>query len=199
MRSLIWILLLGAALFGCAGYAQQVSRQAAEGVVQGATTGQAAIDVAALSRSVVASARDEALGPATEALLAKLVRDLGEEVRRQVATIITRELVRALVDEALGQQTRAEVAAIRETMFGAPLQQDVDALVADAVPKIVQAASVQLQSTIGPIEAKADQEAAKWRPVAIGFAAGSMLLLAGLAILLHHHRRLLTSLRLTAG
>lgn len=193
MNRLLFALLV--VLSGCAGYVAQTSQQAAAGAVAGATTGQAATDIDRLAASATAAARDEVLGPATDALLQKIVADVGAEVRRQVAAVLTRELVRALVDEALGRQTLEEVDQLRETMFGQPLQTDVDAVIADAIPRLAQALQTQLQSTITPLRVEADQEAAKWRPVAYGFAAGSALLLVGLVVLLHHHRKVLETMK----
>jgi hypothetical protein len=180
--------LLSLALSGCA---SNLARQA----VVGATTGQAQADINSLAstagtaagQAAASAARNELLGPATsemsDTLVKKLAADIGIEIRRA----ISRELIRSLIDEALGQTTLTELDVARERLVGRPLQYDLDALIDAEVPRLAQAISAAVSTQVKPLTA----EATKWEPLAIGLGAGSFFLLAALITMLHHHRQVI--------
>jgi len=180
-----------------------VGQQAATGAVAGVTSDDSKTKLSSLASTAASAARDEALGPNTDAALQKLLADLdtriqtlltnmGATTQGQLNGIITaqlreqiRTLVRQTIDEALGAVTLQEADALREELFGAPLQKNLDALIDSATPHISQVVQQAVQSSVTPLKSEADAEAAKWEPIAIGFAIGAALLVVCLVVLLY--------------
>ena len=216
MRPIVLALVL---CCGCGTYFTGLGHNVATGALDEVTGDAGTKRLTDLEKKVVTTARDEALGPTTDAELQKLITDTGITTRAQlnelIAGLITsalqeklRETVRIAVNEALGSTTLKEVATFRETMVGMPLQKDLDDLIDSASPHLTRALSAAVHQavqqaitvSIAPIKTDVDQEAAKWKPIAIGFAVGCGLLLIGLIFggyVLWNHAKVIK--RLTSG
>ena len=185
---------------GCSPTFSSWGHAAAAGAVDELTGDAGAAKLAELSAEVAgaaaASAREEILGDASDALVAKLVASAGAQARAELEAILTerlqariRQTLRLEIDEALGATTRGELAALREEVAGTPLQADMDALIDAAAPHLAQAvqqavagAVITLQSEVEKAKVESELEAKQWRPIAIGFAVGSGLLLVVLVL-----------------
>ena len=216
MASSRLVLLLALGLCGCGStYFTGLGHDAAQGALNAVTSDAAKKQLSGLSTAATKAARDEALGPTTDAELQKLVLSTGKTTRAQVdelvAGLITEALqaklkqtVRQAIDEAFGKTTLKEAAALREELVGTPLQQDLDHLIDAAAPRLAKAVQQAVQASVAPLtkdanqlKTEADQEAAKWRPVAIGFAVGAGILLICLifsAFVILNHRRVIEAL-----
>jgi hypothetical protein len=196
---------------GCAPYFTGMGQNAATGAVNGLTTDDSKKKLDGLVTDATKSARDEALGPNTDAAGRKLIDDWGTELRAQINAIITAELqaklkklVRDAIDEALGGKTLTDADTLRERLVGPPLQKDLDDLIDAASPHLAAAVTQAVQSSLAPInkdvqavQTSVDAEAAKWKPIAIAFAIGCALLLVCLVfayLMLRHHRQVIDSL-----
>lgn len=163
------------------------------------------------AKAATDSARDELLGQVTRDDIVRLEVAAGDGARAQLERLITvrlqeriRQTLRLSIDEALGARTRAEVDALREELAGDPLRLDVEALIDEAAPHLAQAvqaavagAVMPLQTDVAKAQAAADLEAAKWRPIAIGFAVGAGLLLVCLVLaitLIRSHQKTIVAL-----
>lgn len=164
----------------------------------------------ALVTALTKAAREDALGPETSAAIQKLVKETGITTRAELDQIITaklqdklRETVRKILDEALGPATVKETGVLREELLGKPAQDDVNALIDAAAPHLaaatqqaVQAALVPVKSETDSLRTAADSEAAKWKPIAIGFGVGGgclLLCVVVLTIALRSHRKVIES------
>jgi hypothetical protein len=173
-----------------------IGHRTAAGAVDEVTTDASADRLAELAAKVSAAAAAGALGDASDLAVDRLVAAAGESARREIDAMITvrlqaklRETVRLSLDEALGRATQREVDAIREELVGPPLRADLDALIDAAAPHLADALQKAVSASITPVEAQvaqakteADQEAAKWRPIAIAFACGAGLLIVCLVL-----------------
>jgi hypothetical protein len=200
MRSIVLFLAL---LFcGCSPYFTGVGHDLTAGAMQEATSTASKKALTELTVSAMQGARNEALGTTTQADLKALTSGLGDDIRAQLNGLITaelttqlRQLIRTLIDEALGVTTLQEVGALREELVGTALQQDIDAIITSEVPKLTQSLQHNIKVSLAPIETTADNDLAKWKPIAIGFAIGSGLLLIcmviGLVLVLRSHQKVL--------
>jgi F0F1-type ATP synthase membrane subunit c/vacuolar-type H+-ATPase subunit K len=193
---------------GCASYFTGMGQNAATGAVNGITSDDSKKKLDGLASAATKAARDEALGPTTDADGQKLITDWGAALRGQLNTLITKELqdklretIRQAIDEALGKRTLKDVDALREELVGPPFQKDLDDAIDSAKPHLSSAVQDALQTSLGTIkvdlsnvQTQADQEAAKWKPIAIGFAIGTGFLLLCLifaVILIRGHRKMI--------
>ncbi len=208
------VLLVLTCCCGCGSYFTSWGHDAATGAIDAVTNDNARKRVAALTTDAVKAAREEALGPTTDAELQRLVTAAGDTAKAQLNTMVVqltatlqvqlRQMVRAAINEALGTTTLKEVGALREEVAGPPLQKDIDALIDSASPHLTQAVQQAIQTSLAPLKIEvstlktdADAEAAKWKPIAIGFAIGCGFLLIGLIFgvyVLRSHRRIIESL-----
>lgn len=196
--------LLALCLFasGCAPYVHDLSQVSATGYVDGFTSDDSKKKLGGLATSVVGDARDKALDDDTTKRLQVLVDAMGASLRTNLlktrddlldATLRAeidaevarlsdelQDLVRALVDEALGHDTLVRAGMLREELVGAPLRADVDAL----APHL----SAALQASLDRVKADADAEASKYKAVAIGLGAGAFAMLVALGVVLHESR-----------
>lgn len=221
LRVLVFLAVLSC---GCGSYFTEAGHDAATGAVGGVTSPDATKRLSDLTAAATKSARDELLGPNTDAELRallerldpeiqKLLRDTAATAREQLNTLITqelearvRQLLRSSIDEALDAKTLGEANALREELVGTPLQKDLDALIDAAAPHLsaalaqaVQTSLAPLQSDLGKIKVDADTAAQKWKPIAIGFAVGTGILLICLVlavlVIRSHHRMIATLMR----
>ena len=138
---------------------------------------------------VVAAARDEALGPATNAEIQTIVRDTGATARRQLA-----DAVRDSLADALGSETEARIGVLREQLVGAPLRADIDTLIEQETPRLEAAIQGALTRSLAPMRAEEE----RWRPVAVGLGVGaSCLFLAVVALAIERRRHVKTIAKLT--
>ena len=184
-------------LTGCASYYTASGRAAAEGALDDLTGPDAGARYAAVAaettRAAGAAARSELLGLETQVAATALIKTVGDTAKSEVAGVVRAagggaraellkertdllKTVRLALDEALSKETLREVAALREELAGAPLQDDLDAIVDSAAPHLAVAVTTALGKVVLPVQAAADAEAAEWRPVAIAFAVGCGLL-----------------------
>ncbi len=212
MGARLIVLLLALEVCGCGSYFTGVGHDAASGALSAVTSDDTKKKLVSLTTEAVKGARDEALGPTTDAELQKLVNDTAATTRAQLNEMITvtlqervRQTIRLAIDEALGKYTLKEADTLREELFGVPLQHDLDQLIDAAAPHLTQAVqgavqqAVQtaIQTSVTPLKTDVDQEAAKWRPIAIGFAVGTCLLVICLifvAFALVSHRKVIEAL-----
>lgn len=194
---------------GCGSYFKGVGQNAATGAVDGITTDDSKKKLTGLVTDATKAARDEALSPETDQKVQKLITDSGATARAQLETLTTslqtrlRQTVRLSLDELGSPKTLKDADALREELVGPPLQKDVNDLIDAAAPHLASAVQQAVQSSLAPLKteeatlkADADQEASKWKPIAIGFGVGTGILLVCLvfaAFLLRHHRRLIDS------
>jgi hypothetical protein len=188
---------------GCGSYYTTSGHAAAQGALDDLTSPDAGARYAAVAseatRAAAVTAREELIGPATRADATALVKAAGGELRVQLnasGKVLRDELLRS-VHGALGAKTLKDVAALREELAGAPLQADVDALVDSAAPHLAAAITTALSKVVVPVQAAADAEAARWKPIAVAFAIGCGLLLACLGFagwLIRGHQRTIRAL-----
>ncbi len=203
-----WILLVAILCCGCGGYFQGIGHDMAVGAVNQITTDDSKKALAGIATEATKAARDEALGPTTDADIQKLIKDTGATTRSELEMIIVdvlkarlKEALRAAIDEALGKKTLSEADTLREELVGKPAQDDVNALIDAASPHLAAAAQQAVQAALQPIKSEsdnlkiqADAEAAKWKPIAIGFGVGGACLLICLVVLvlaLRSHRQVI--------
>jgi hypothetical protein len=195
---------------GCGSYFTEAGHDLTVGAMQEATSDASKKKLTELATSAVQGARNEALGSTTQADIDKLVVSIGDSVRAQLNTLITaqlqaelRQLVVVIVNDLLGANTLHKADELREELVGAPLQKDIDALIAIEVPKITIAIEHSIQTPLAPIVNTVDQEAAKWKPIAVGFAVGSgcllLCLVFALLIIRSHHNTIVKLLRERPG
>jgi hypothetical protein len=213
-------ILLMVCACGCAGAIGNAAKTATQSAIDTATDAKSKEELDALAKSLTDTARDELLSDATrrrlqgivDAVLADAkvqavaIRDslLDERLRADVVALreeilgdSLRALVRRLIDEALGPVTMAEVGAIREELVGAPLQRDLDALIAAEAPKLSAAVHASIDSAVADANKQADAEIAKYKTVVIAIAAVACALLISLGVCIHlirTHRKILTAL-----
>ncbi len=211
--------LLALALTGCSPPFAAWGHDAAKGALDATTDDAAKKQVA----EVVGAARDEGLGPNTDAKLKTLEDNALARARTAIDAMIVAEIqkigpmlqaiIRKSIDEALGPTTQKEIGQarenlvgpplltdadnLREELFGPPLQKDLAALGPVIQTTVHDAVTHALKDTITPIQTAADQEAAKWKPIAIGIGVGGVMLLITLIITVHvlrSHRKLIDTL-----
>lgn len=179
---------------------------AAVGAVDGVSLPDSKTRLAGVVTDATKAARDEAFGPTTETDIRNIVQDFGVTARGELESLITlrvqerlQQTVRLTLDEALGPTTLAEADALRERLLGQPLQNDLSAAIDGAAPHlsaVVQASLGPLGKEVVTLKTDADSEAAKWKPIAIGFGIGSVgLLVCGvfLILALRSHRKVIES------
>jgi hypothetical protein len=199
-------------LCGCGSYFTGVGHDAASGALGVVTSDDAKKRLSNLASEATKAARDEALGPDTDAKLQALIKNLGLTTRTELDSLITasfreqiRLLIRMAIDEALNQQSLQRLGTFREELVGTPLQMDIDALIDSATPHLTQAVQSALQTAVQqtiqtsvvPLENTADKEAAKWKPIIIAFAISSFFLVVCLIFSAHtimSHRKVIESL-----
>ncbi len=203
----------------CASYVNGTASTAATGAVSAVTDPQSKAELDALVTSVVGTARDQALGPETQAKLTALVQALGAQLQALVKTfgdqlraelLSTRDAaldktlhdqVSTLREELLGAETRrllaqllaeilADAGPLREQLVGAPLRKDADALLADVGPRLDAA----VQASLSKITAAADAEVAKYK-LLLAIAGVLLVGVVGAAIyLVRSHRKIIEAL-----
>jgi hypothetical protein len=211
------VLALALLSIGCGTYYTASARDAAQGALDTLAGPAADARYAQAATTVVqtagAAARTEILGPATATVLTALTTGEGTVLRAEVASTVQtagtaaraeiaqtlaveavqlRTALRLVLDEALGPATQREVAALRETLAGAPLQHDLDTVIDSATPHLTAAVTAAVGGVVLPVQAAADAEATHWRPIAIAFAIGCALLLLCLgfaAWIIREHQR----------
>jgi hypothetical protein len=198
-----WLILIVLSC-GCAPYYTEVGHDITVGAMAEATSTASKKQLTELVVTATQGARDEALGQTTKEDIDNLVVSFGDSIRAQLNTLVTtelrtelRELVRVIVNELLGTNTMNKIGILREELVGAPFQRDIDAVIAAEVPKITAAIQTGIQIPLTPILNEADQEAAKWKPIAIGFAVGSGFLCLCLIFaysIIRGHRQIITTL-----
>jgi hypothetical protein len=188
-RLTVALVLAALTCVSCVSYVKGAASTAATGVVATVTDDQSKKELDALAASVVGTARDQALGPVTQAQMAVLVRAvvlqlqaqlqiavkaLGSELRGELASALDgqfKDQLAQLREALLGADTRQLLAQLlaeivdaapqlREQLVGAPLRQDADALIADVGPRID--ASVQTSLAAARADAAADLSKYKW-------------------------------------
>lgn len=207
---------------GCASYYAASTHAAAQGALDTLTGPAANVRYAATVATVVqtagAAARTELERPETIAALTALVTGEGAALRTAVASTVQtagaaaraeldrtllaeqgqlRQTVRLVIDEALGAKTQQEIAALREELAGAPLQHDLGAAIDSAAPHPTAAVTAAVGKVVLPVQAAADAEAARWRPIAVWFAVGCALLLFCLVLaawIIREHQRTIRTL-----
>jgi len=201
MRAAVAIAAL--ALAGCSPTLTGAGHNLGAGLVSSVTDSAARDDVSKLTadaaKSATAAARDELLGPDTEARAKAIVTDMGAALRQQIDEALGASLrarvaaiVQAVLDEAA-----AEVPALRDQLVGEATRQDVDALIDEAAPHLAAAVQGAVASSLAPVKASADAEAAKWKPIAIGLGVGGVALLLALVAAVHvlwTHRKVIEAL-----
>ena len=187
-----------------------MGQNAATGAVNGVTSDDSKKKLDTLVTDATKAARDEALGPDTDAKLQKLVTDTGATTKTQLEALTLvlqqrlRQTVRLSLDELGSPKTLQDADKLREELVGGPLQQDLNNLIDAAAPHLAAAVQQSVQSSLTPIKTAestlktdADAEAAKWKPIAIAFAIGCALLVVVLVfayLLLRHHRQVIDTL-----
>ena len=202
---------------GCGTYYTASARDAAQGALDTlagpAADARYAQTATAVVQAAGSAARTELLGPATGAALTALTTGEGTALRAEVTHTVQaagtaaraelartfateavqlRTALRLVLDEALGPATQREVATLRETLAGAPLQHDLDAVIDSATPHLTAAVTAAVGGVVLPVQAAADAEATRWRPIAVAFAVGCALLLLCLgfaAWIIREHQR----------
>lgn len=217
------LVVLLPALAGCGAAITNASRSAATGAL-GAAQERVPALAASAAASAASAARDQVLGAVTDEDVRTLVatadaqftEDAETLVKQLAATLQTRvretvtSTLRLSIDEALGARSQAEVDALRERLVGAPLQQDVNALIDAAQPhlaKALQAAVMPLATQLSAqvttdlhtalvdankLKADADAAAAHWKPIAIALAISVVAFAAALGfavMLVRKHTR----------
>lgn len=190
----ICLLLLSMLACGCGSYFTNAGHDLTAGAMQEATSDTSKHKLTELTTSAVRGARDEALGSTTDADLRKLVASLGASLQIQLKVIVAQVL-----DELLGTNAKNKIAGLREELVGAPLRADLDSLIAEEVPKLTLQLETSIKAPIAPIVKEVDQEAMKWKPIAIGFGVGGGCLLSCLVVALFiirsHHKMLVALLK----
>lgn len=203
------LLCLLAECQGCAPLLSGASHDATSGVVSDLTSPATEKRLGVLAATATSAARDEALGPKTQAEASALVAALDPEVqklvahtgagaRAQVDALVAglvetrvRQAVRIAIDEALSPATELEADDLREQLLGAPLQKDVNAAIDSASPHLASAVAAAVKAGLAPVNADASRQEAKWEPIAVGLGVGVglffvCLLLAAWVIHTHH-------------
>jgi hypothetical protein len=183
---------------GCSAYYAASGHAAAQGALDDLAGPDAGARYAAVAAEATRAARDELLGTETRADAIALVHAAGQRAQVEAAAVVgaageaaalhlsavtraeaseLRQAVRLVIDEALNDRTLKEVAALREELAGAPLQANLNAAVDSAAPHLAAAITQALSGVAAPVRAAADAEAARWKPIAVAFAAGCGLLL----------------------
>jgi hypothetical protein len=181
----ICILLL---MTGCAGPLTNLGKDVATGITNSITSDAGSTELSTLTTELVASARNEALGPETKAQIQVLLAGAGDTANAEIQAILAplkgqlQAIIRGAIDEALDEKTMEEVGALREQIVGAPLRNDLQLAVNGLTPQIDQAVQSAINASVAPLKATADAEATKWKPIALGFAIGSGFLFIGLIL-----------------
>lgn len=211
-----WLAATALACAGCTGYYADSGRAAAAGALADLTSPAAEAKYAAIAagaaKSAAGAAREELLGAETADAAAALVRATGAALRLEVAGVAEtagdgvrselgrvdlRPIVRLTIDEALGERTLLDVDALRERLVGAPLRADLSAAIDSAAPHLAAAVAAAAGKVVLPVQAAATEEAARWKPIAVGFAVGCGLLLACLVFagwLVREHQQTIRSI-----
>jgi hypothetical protein len=217
--------LWGALLLACCGcgpFFTEAGHNATLGAVSAATAPDTKKKLDGLLTGTVKTARDEALGPTTDADLNKLLKSAGVTTRAEVQQLLKeagvttraelealitsalqakiRQTARLTVDEMFGPPTLKEVDALREHLVGQAFRDDLDRALDEAGPHLAQAVKqglVPITTDVGTLKTDVDTEAAKWKPIAIGFGVvGGCLVvcLVCLGLTLRSHRKLIEAL-----
>jgi hypothetical protein len=197
MTRFIPLLLL---MSGCGATFSNIGKDTTHGVISVATDEESKKKIDSLLTDAVKSARDEALGATTQKELDAIVTNLKVQIKIAIQEALSDPATLRSIDQAreelVGAPIRADGDALREELFGAPLQQDLNNLIDGASPHLIQAiqgsvATIKIDAS--GLKTQADNEAAKWKPIAIGFAVGSGFLLVSLVVacfLLHYHMKM---------
>jgi hypothetical protein len=194
-------------LTGCGAYYTASGHAVAAGALDDLTSPAADAKYAEAAtittRAAAVAARTELLGPETNAASAALVKSIGAAAQTEVSGVIraagdsARTQLRLVMDEALGAAALKEIAALREQLVGAPLQNDLNTTIDSAAPHLTAAVSQALTKITLPVQAAADAEANKWRPIATAFAVGCGLLFVCLGFagwLIREHQKTIRSI-----
>jgi len=221
MRRLLAASALSCCLFcvSCASYVKGTTSTATTSAVTALTDDQSKKEFDALVSSAVAAARDQGLGPETQARLAAIVQALGEQIKTLVndlgnqlraQLVSTRDAafdktldsdVAKLREELLGAETKqlvqqllselvASAGPLREQLVGAPLRADADALLSEVGPRIDAA----VQTSLTKIRTDADAEITKYKAL-IAVIGVLLLIVVGAAIVIvRSHRKMIDTL-----
>ena len=194
-------------LTGCSSYYTTSGHAVAAGALADLTSPAAdakyAEAAAITTRAAAVAARTELLGPETNAASAALVKNMGDAARTEISSIVqaagdsARTQLRLTMNETLGAATLQEIAALREQLVGAPFQSNLNGAIDSAAPHLAAAVSQALAKITLPVQAAADAEASKWRPIATAFAVGCGLLLICLGFtgwLVREHQKTIRSI-----
>jgi hypothetical protein len=199
---------------GCAGALTNLGHDVSQGAFNTITSDAGASELSGLTKDIVASARDEALGPETNKQMQLLLSDANKTIEAELTKLLEmvrqqlRLVIREAIDEALGEKTIQEIGAMREQLAGAPLREDLRLAIEGITPELDQAFVSAVNASVSPIKTQAellkeqaDAEAVKWKPIALGFVIGSAFLLIGLILglvlfVLHErsHRKIIEAL-----
>ena len=196
---------------GCGAYFTNAGKNAGTGLAQGLESDESKKKLSDMATEATKASRDELLGQTTDDDIKKLIKDAGDQTRAELDTLITatlqnklRETIRMAVNEFFSGHTMGEVDDLREHVVGPPLQKDIDDLIDHAMPHLTTALTKAVQDSLQPIKvetsslkSQADEEAQKWKPIAIGFGIGAVALLIAVLFMGHtlrHHRRLIEKL-----
>lgn len=182
-------------LSGCGGYLTNWGTDLSKGVTNELVSDAGAAELSALTKDLVSSARNEALGPETNQQIQTLLTNAGKttDAETEKLLVVFREQlrlsVREAIDEALNEQTLQEVGAVREQVAGAPLRADLELAISGMKPQLDQVVQSTIDTSIMSLQKAKDQEAiavhadlVKWKPIAIAFVIGSIFLLIGLIL-----------------
>lgn len=197
MKALV-LALLAACISGCAGTIHNASTTATEAAVDTLDSKKYKGELDDMAAEAAGAARDKALDADTTAKLVA-IRDamLDEKLRVEIAGLReeilgarTRELSLQLVDGSLTNVDGA-IAQWRETAFGKPLRDDLDALAGEAAAKAPAIAQAGLAGATVTVNA----EASKAEHVAIWIGVGlALLLVLAIALQTLTHRKLVAAM-----
>lgn len=203
--------ILAVACVACGGAYQQAGSNVATGAINATDTPveQKKIDdiSANASKAATQAAISTALSPdnrkaMTDALSLTLSSSITsaapalDGLRSHVRLIVKGALDEALTGPAL-QEAIVYVDTLREHLVGQPFRDASDAWVADLGPKLGTSMGQAFKRAAGQVTPTLDAEAAKWKPIAIGFGAGAGALLLTVIVLtwaLHGHRKVIEQL-----
>jgi len=193
-----WKLLVVSSILmisGCGGYLTNWGGDVTKGVTNDLTSDAGVAELSTLTKDLVASARNEALGTETNKQLQVLLTNAGETANVELIklfVVLKKQLqlmVRESIDQALGDQTLAEIAVAREQLVGEPLRNDLDLAIDEITPQLDQAVQSVVNASAMALKEQADAEVlkvnaeeAKWKSIAVAFVIGSGFLLVGLIL-----------------
>lgn len=195
-------------LTGCAGTIHQAAQNATESAVDALDAPKYKKELDDMAAEAAGAARDELLDPAKLSPKLDAIRDnFLPPLRLQL---------QGVPDDLLGPHTRTQgmyvldgwlstldthADTLRERLVGQPLRDDVDALIAEAGPKLGAAAAASLQQSLAPIRVQVDAEVTSVKATALWIGGAALALLAlglGIHALLTHRKLAALSARLEA-